>query len=258
MACDAASARCEAARNKFQDTPACCLDHLRAVLERTVQLLEAHGIPYWADGGTLLGAVRQQAVIPWDTDADLGVLAADVPRILALAEALQAHGFVLRSHCGGALLRVAYSPVNDMGVDLYPWAEEGDELVHPFKGRMPRAWLLPMSKVRLGDLELAAPGERERWLAARYGPGWREPQRGVPHRSGVLVLADPPAAVRRLGRGRGGARGLRRGRGWGRVSGRRLRGWQRIRRWGRSPGRLRRRGAHRAGAGPWAPGRWRG
>jgi|GEM_PF-4482353 len=254
MACDAATPRCEAAQNKVHDTPPCCLEHLQAVLGRTVELMEAHGIRYWADGGTLLGAVREQAVIPWDNDADLGVLARDVPRIQELGPALGAHGFVLRTLCGGTLLRVEYSPVNDMGVDIYPWAEDGDQLVHPFKGRMPREWLWPMSRVRLGDMELAAPGACERWLAARYGPGWQEPQRGVPHRRGVLVLADPPGTPRRQSRGRTVRRG--RGRLGAGARRRRLGSWRRGRRW--ATGLWRRRpAAYRAGVRPRAPGRWR-
>src|SRR5690606_14863881 len=128
MTCGRDSVRCAAGRSQHVDTPACCLHHLHTVLRETVRILESHGIPYWADGGTLLGAVRDQAVIPWDTDADLGVMAADVPRVLGLAHAWEALGFEVQRHCGGALLRITYSPVNDMGVDLYPWAEDGDYL----------------------------------------------------------------------------------------------------------------------------------
>src|SRR5690606_29993145 len=134
MTCGRDSVRCAAGRSQHVDTPACCLHHLHTVLRETVRILESHGIPYWADGGTLLGAVRDQAVIPWDTDADLGVMAADVPRVLGLAHAWEALGFEVQRHCGGALLRITYSPVNDMGVDLYPWAEDGDYLLPPLQG----------------------------------------------------------------------------------------------------------------------------
>lgn len=223
MTCGRDSVRCAAGRSQHVDTPACCLHHLHTVLRETVRILESHGIPYWADGGTLLGAVRDQAVIPWDTDADLGVMAADVPRVLGLAHAWEALGFEVQRHCGGALLRITYSPVNDMGVDLYPWAEDGDYLCHPFKGRVPRKWLLPFSRVRWDQLELAAPADAHRWLTARYGPDYMEPQRGVPARPGVVVLADapPPPGFGGRRRGRGGFRGQRRRWGFSRARGRR-------------------------------------
>lgn len=42
-------------------------------LEKVVNFLEQHNITYWAIGGTLLGAIRDKGMIPWDDDSDISV-----------------------------------------------------------------------------------------------------------------------------------------------------------------------------------------
>ena len=44
---------------------------------------EQEGISYYLSCGTLLGAVKMQGFLPSDTDADVCVLQADIPRLLA-------------------------------------------------------------------------------------------------------------------------------------------------------------------------------
>lgn len=47
-------------------------DSLKLLQDVTI-VLEEEGIPYILDGGTLLGVIREQRLLPWDTDMDLSV-----------------------------------------------------------------------------------------------------------------------------------------------------------------------------------------
>ena len=63
------------------------------ILFFVTSLLEQHSIPYFLCWGTLLGAMRHGGLIPWDTDADIGVLVDDRDKLLALRPAVDAAGF---------------------------------------------------------------------------------------------------------------------------------------------------------------------
>jgi phosphorylcholine metabolism protein LicD len=50
------------------------LAKLYALMAYTHILLKQHKIDYWIDGGTILGAVRNKGIIPWDDDVDITVM----------------------------------------------------------------------------------------------------------------------------------------------------------------------------------------
>lgn len=65
---------------------------LRKVQLRLVDMLleidkicQKHGIKYWIDFGTLLGAVRHGGFIPWDDDLDIAMPTEDLNRFLKVA-----------------------------------------------------------------------------------------------------------------------------------------------------------------------------
>lgn len=57
------------------------IESVHAVILRMLKVIslvcEKHDIQFWLDYGTMLGAVRHQGFIPWDSEADIGMLRED-------------------------------------------------------------------------------------------------------------------------------------------------------------------------------------
>jgi hypothetical protein len=154
------------------------------------ELLTRHDIPHWLDYGTLLGAVRGESFIPWDDDVDVGVLASDRDRILALAPQVAAAGYHFDAQRPSGVVRIEYSRVNSAGVDLFMWSREGDQLVSTFADEFdwpgtsgqtgfPASLVDPVGEVRLYGRLFPAPAPVDELLRRRYGPNYMTPFRGV-------------------------------------------------------------------------------
>lgn len=55
------------------------------IFEEIIRVCEVLNIPYFIQGGTAIGALFNQGIIPWDDDIDLGMLRADYDRFIKTA-----------------------------------------------------------------------------------------------------------------------------------------------------------------------------
>lgn len=67
------------------------------ILEVVADVCERHGIRWFLDRGTALGAVRHKGFIPWDDDVDVGMLREDYERFLQIAEKELPNGYSLHT-----------------------------------------------------------------------------------------------------------------------------------------------------------------
>jgi len=172
------------------------VDHgeLLRVFELYMTALDELGIAWWIDYGTLLGAAREGGFIEWDGDVDLGVFAADRPRVIALQSELQAKGLRTSYHTPGEdgtprcgdWFHVLGRGV--CGVDTFFWHEGEDGLLHRrrysdidrHKGQaFPPDKLLPLQRLHFEGLMVRAPADLEWFAEWRKQRGRRRSIRGV-------------------------------------------------------------------------------
>lgn len=99
------------------------VDKLYDIVQVTAGILEQHGIRYTAEGGTLLGAIRNGGLIKHDNDADFDVLQSDLEKIKALAPQFARYGLEVIVTPGWGL-QIAH--VDSEGLDPGLWTD-GEE-----------------------------------------------------------------------------------------------------------------------------------
>lgn len=77
-------------------TPHYFLNAMDTMLRDTVDIIEANKVPYWLEGGTLLGAMKFSSHLPFDDDVDIDMLENDfVPFKDVLEAELNKRGYEL-------------------------------------------------------------------------------------------------------------------------------------------------------------------
>ncbi len=177
------------------------LERVESALQTTHELLEAAGIWHCVTYGTLLGAVRGGALIPWDHDFDFFIRPADLARVLALDGSADGLRFLRTTKPAAALalgsgrvatfdaMRVAvFSDDTHLG-DLFAPSlfadgvlriyDFGNEVNWTPHSSFPHFFVETLSTVQIGEREYPGVGHPEQFLAGVYGDDWRTPYRSA-------------------------------------------------------------------------------
>ncbi len=72
--------------------------YILQVLREVLKVLDELNIPYYMQGGTMLGAIRHEGFIPWDDDVDLGIIREDYERLLQVVSDKLPENLELRTY----------------------------------------------------------------------------------------------------------------------------------------------------------------
>lgn len=163
-------------------TPPCCLRALRETTKHVISALESSGVRYWLEGGSLLGAVRHQDIIPWDYDVDLGIYLEDVSKCeylknLDSGSLVDADGYVWERAVEGDFYRVQYSEANHLHVDLWPFYSRSGVMTkdtwtdHKQDVEFPEHFLQPLVPMPFAGIIAYGPNNHRAFLELKFGEG---------------------------------------------------------------------------------------
>ncbi|MDU8926547.1 LicD family protein [Alisedimentitalea sp. MJ-SS2] len=154
-----------------------------ADIEQVMSNLKAVGSEVFLNSGTLLGAVRDKALIAHDDDVDLAIRLDASSTVEAVEqwkktrELLQNAGFLSeRQPTNPGTMKLKAS--GGYNVDLFPaWVDEGQVYVYPHTcGDLTEDQVFPLKPCETTGLPI--PKDPEAMLAVNYGDGWKHPDPG--------------------------------------------------------------------------------
>jgi hypothetical protein len=184
------------------NTAPCCRERMKDLCHAVGDWLEDMGIVYWLEGGTLLGAVRENGtLLPWEDDVDISVVLDDDRAWDALVDGVVTRGardgYFVDVFKRGTLITISHAaprraPLRwenyrlrgEIRLDLAvyrPAMSQGEPVLErrSSKGVMPttdsggfgvaREIVLPTSTIGLLGRDFACPGQPEDYLRVLYG-----------------------------------------------------------------------------------------
>lgn len=157
--------------------------NLYKLLHRVVKILEKNDIPYWASGGTFLGAIRCKGIIKWDDDLDLCVLYQDRDK---LKNAIDQENDIYLDLRSGLVNKIKYKSETYPFIDIFFMVPESEDGQIVYKCALKRArdsWkheiylekeLVPLKKTKFGAMEIAIPNKYERYFISYFGENWNK------------------------------------------------------------------------------------
>ena len=137
------------------------METLRQLTNDFVDIAESEKMVYWLDYGSLLGAVRDGKIIPWDWDVDFGVMKSELESE-RVQNRMRDKGF-RNIYMGACKYYIYYKSSNLTHLDVYMHLIREDdmavrcEIEDNFRYQFPVKWITPTAPIEFEGRMIQAP-----------------------------------------------------------------------------------------------------
>lgn len=143
------------------------------ILTQLSHVAEEHGARFFLMGGTLLGMVRDNNLLPWDKDLDFGCFVEEATITDLWKMFCKSKFFLPMGTVEDRLIKLRH--ITGVTVDIFVNHRDGDRRWH---GGQFVTWSDPdfhLRSVEFGGNTFYMPEHAEAYLENHYGPGWQKP-----------------------------------------------------------------------------------
>jgi phosphorylcholine metabolism protein LicD len=154
-----------------------CASRLYKLIRDFKSITEPHHLHYWIVGGTLIGALRHQGLIPWDDDLDIAIRDSDVSLFLQLEPLFQKLGYYYKKQGFGYKI-VARDMPEPNWIDIFVYMKEGSNFVLQNERHIWPKEIYTIESVnnrvlyKFGDDYIYGPGHAVEYLNRAHGTNW--------------------------------------------------------------------------------------
>ena len=142
---------------------------LYQLMKDTHELLGKNNINYWIEGGTLLGAVRHQGIIPFDDDLDIGIMHEEEIHLQQILPQFEQLGYTVS-------FKRSYNICKKACLDIFVFYKEQNKFIHTnltTRNKYPNDFfydyeLYPLQKYKFGSIEVYGPANPKANLDRLY------------------------------------------------------------------------------------------
>lgn len=168
-------------------------DILYSLLEKTISLFKKHDIKYFIHSGSLLGAVRENGIIPHDDDIDIGIFPESVEKLKSPKFQNDLKKLNLRITINKNNIHKIREINSKIFIDIFVFRENENKIEYDSdycNKNWPNGWFskddfFPLKKYVFGDMNVDGPVNPYPYLEQHFGNDWQIPKRTHSHHDKV-------------------------------------------------------------------------
>ena len=186
----------EAALQKsYTDAPSIDIATAEQLLLEAQQIMDQFDVPFFLRQGTCLGAIRDNALIAWDDDMDIGSIyglnGVTKKKIEDVASAFRDNGYYAKVEDGDQYVSVTMMK-SSTRIDWSCYKVIGDIIFHYPGVRIPAALFDQLKEIDFIGSTFLVPNPPEEYLALKYGPEWMTPKKTGFEKDVLDLISDTP------------------------------------------------------------------